>query len=117
DHRDLLRRAALRARRDRRVPRAHPPARHGAADVRDPRAGGFRRGQGMSEEPCEILSWDTDFFGVTVARSREPTLTPESWDRAADWCRLNRVRCLYCIVTPDFHTTRILESAGANLVD
>ena len=68
-------------------------------------------------EPCELLPWDTEFFGFPIARLTASELTSQSWKDAEKWCGRHRVRCLYCFLKLDFRSTRIVEAAGGNLVD
>ena len=41
-------------------------------------------------EVCQLLEWDTDFFGFRVARVCGCRLTPEEADGVIDWCRAGR---------------------------
>jgi len=68
-------------------------------------------------EPCELLPWDTEFFGFPIARVHGRTLTAERWRDVEHWCAARGVRCLYCFLEPDYRCTRIVESAGGNLVN
>ena len=68
-------------------------------------------------EQCEPLPWDSDFFGLPIARLRETRLTRELWQGAEAWCRGRGVRCLYCFLDPDFQSTGIVEAGGGHLVD
>jgi ribosomal protein S18 acetylase RimI-like enzyme len=71
--------------------------------------------------PCEMLPWDTEFFRFPIAKLHPESLassrSPSSWQVVDRWCADHNVRCLYCIIAPDFGMTRLLESVGANLVD
>lgn len=49
----------------------------------------------MSDEPCELLPWDTEFFGITIARVKPARLNDEIARSVNEWCRDHRVRCLY----------------------
>jgi ribosomal protein S18 acetylase RimI-like enzyme len=44
---------------------------------------------------CELLGWDTRFFGVRVARVVGYSLDEAAARRALDWCAAERVDCLY----------------------
>jgi dTDP-4-amino-4,6-dideoxy-D-galactose acyltransferase len=71
-----------------------------------------------SAAPCEILDWDTKFFGFRVARVSNDSLTPESVQRVDLFCQQNRVRCLYFLSTiQDAATTRQAEANGFCLAD
>jgi ribosomal protein S18 acetylase RimI-like enzyme len=43
----------------------------------------------------EVLPWDSAFFGFRVGRLHADTLTPAVASAAREWCRANRVSCLY----------------------
>jgi dTDP-4-amino-4,6-dideoxy-D-galactose acyltransferase len=68
--------------------------------------------------PCELLSWDTDFFGCRLARVRSNTLQPEVMAAIDDWCWSNQIRGLYFLSSADDPATiRIVEQHGFGLVD
>jgi dTDP-4-amino-4,6-dideoxy-D-galactose acyltransferase len=71
-----------------------------------------------SGEPCELLAWDSEFWGFSVARVLGTCLTDER-SRAIDrWCRHNGVRCLYFLGRPaDAVMTASAERNGYHLVD
>lgn len=67
---------------------------------------------------CEILEWDSEFFGYRIARVLESLLTPERASAIDDWSREHGVECLYFLA--DFHdreTVRAAEGAGFAFVD
>lgn len=67
---------------------------------------------------CELLPWDTDFFGCRVARVCGDTLRSEQALQIDDWCRSNRVRGLYFLSRADDSTTiQTAEQHGFGLVD
>lgn len=68
--------------------------------------------------PCEILEWDTRFFGFHVARVRADTLTQELASQVQVWCLQAGVRCLYFLSrADDADTVRIAEDSHFRLVD
>lgn len=73
---------------------------------------------GDESEPCDLLDWDSRFFGHGVARVRGDTLTP---DRAADidaWSRRTGASLLYFLARADDPPTiRAAEAAGYRLTD
>lgn len=75
----------------------------------------------MTNQPldvCEILPWDTAFFGFRIARILESQLTASRAWQVDAWCRRNRVRCLYFLACSDDSGTTILaEDHGFRLVD
>jgi len=69
-------------------------------------------------EPCELLEWDTNFFGFRIARVRGDALTPERVKEIHAWCERHRVHCLYFLSrSDDAATTRLAEDNGFRLVD
>lgn len=69
-------------------------------------------------EPCEVLEWDTRFFGSRIARVRGDTLTQGQVRQIDAWCRQNGVRCLYFLSrSDDSGTTRVAEDSNFRLVD
>ena len=69
-------------------------------------------------EPCEILEWDSDFFGFRIARVRGDILTAEPARNVDAWCRKEKVRCLYFLSRADDpETTRLAEDNGFRMVD
>jgi dTDP-4-amino-4,6-dideoxy-D-galactose acyltransferase len=48
---------------------------------------------------CELLEWDTAFFGFPIARLSGPPLTREAWLAVRRWCGENRIRCLYLLAS------------------
>lgn len=55
----------------------------------------------MKREVCELLPWDTDFFGFRIARVRGETLTQRSADEVIEWCRASDIKCLYFLADPE----------------
>lgn len=71
-----------------------------------------------ARQPCKLLEWDTAFFGVRIATMTAGDLRPERVKAAVDWCRANRVDCLYALSDAgDTEGARALEQAGARNVD
>lgn len=71
-----------------------------------------------AEPPCRILEWDSKFFGKRIASLTGATLTEARVVAAVDWCRTQRVECLYVLTdADDMLGLRLLEDAGARLVD
>lgn len=75
-------------------------------------------GSMTSLDPCELLEWDTDFFGFRIGRVCGDVLTQELVQQIGTWCRRARVRCLYflsCVNDPK--TIRLAEDHDFRLVD
>jgi dTDP-4-amino-4,6-dideoxy-D-galactose acyltransferase len=67
---------------------------------------------------CEFLDWDSNFFGVRIARVREPQLREESVIEILTWCELNHIRCAYFLAdSADPETARLAQSNDFRLVD
>ena len=50
---------------------------------------------------CELLEWDTRFFGVRVGRVVGPRLDDAAARQALSWCAAERVDCLYFLADAD----------------
>jgi dTDP-4-amino-4,6-dideoxy-D-galactose acyltransferase len=69
-------------------------------------------------DPCELLKWDTDFFGFRIAKVQGDALTPERARQIDAWCRQAAIRCLYFLGrADDVVTSRAAEDNGFRLVD
>ena len=67
---------------------------------------------------CKYLDWDSDFFGVRIARLTVPRLTAQVLPVAFEWCHAQAINCLYFLADADnAETTRLAESSGFRLVD
>ncbi len=51
--------------------------------------------------PCELLPWDTEFFGCCIARVCGDTLKPEQAGQIDEWSRSHQVRALYFLARAD----------------
>lgn len=71
-----------------------------------------------AQEPCELLAWDSGFFGVTIARARGSRLTGERLAAIERWCGDRRVACLYFLADAEHPpTVALAEDSGFRLVD
>jgi dTDP-4-amino-4,6-dideoxy-D-galactose acyltransferase len=69
-------------------------------------------------EPCVPLPWDSEFFGVPIARATIDTLEESSAEAVDEWANSHGVACLYFVARADDEpTVRIAESRGFQLVD
>jgi dTDP-4-amino-4,6-dideoxy-D-galactose acyltransferase len=67
---------------------------------------------------CQFLEWDSQFFGLRIARLTEPRLTSSSVASARLWCRENQIDCLYFLADSDDAETVTLAQVNAfQLVD
>jgi ribosomal protein S18 acetylase RimI-like enzyme len=66
---------------------------------------------------CETLPWDSNFFGLSIARAVPSHLDAPTCDAMLDWCRSHGVDCLYFLAAPDdADTIRHLSHGGFELV-
>jgi dTDP-4-amino-4,6-dideoxy-D-galactose acyltransferase len=69
-------------------------------------------------EPCELLPWDSAFFGRRIGRVCGARLDEASARAALDWCRRERIACLYFLADAgDPETAAAAEAAGFRMVD
>lgn len=69
-------------------------------------------------EICDLLPWDSAFFGRRIARLRGDTLDDARARAAAEWCAAAGVDCLYFLARTDDHTTvSAAEAHGFGLKD
>jgi len=67
---------------------------------------------------CELLPWDTEFFGCRIARVCGDTLKPEQAVQIDEWSRSHRIRGLYFLSRADDPATiQTAEQHGFGLVD
>ncbi|HEY4357714.1 MAG TPA: GNAT family N-acetyltransferase [Acidobacteriaceae bacterium] len=72
----------------------------------------------MADTPCKFLEWDTDFFGVRVARVVGDSLTVAGSSAVVDWVHDNAIDCLYFLCdTDDAESILAAESMHCHLVD
>jgi dTDP-4-amino-4,6-dideoxy-D-galactose acyltransferase len=67
---------------------------------------------------CELLEWDTAFFGIRIARVKGYRLRTEYIDPLFEWCARHEVECLYFLADPtDRSTAQLCERHGFRFVD
>lgn len=67
---------------------------------------------------CEVLEWDSDFFGRRIARVATNSLSPNAVPLILEWCRTRHIDCLYFLSRADDRdTVRLAEDTGFRLVD
>lgn len=70
------------------------------------------------KDPCEILEWDTNYFGKRIARVLEPPSTASDLKRINSWCVERKIDCLYYLVNvADINRAQLAEKDGFQLVD
>ena len=71
-----------------------------------------------TEEPCQFLPWDTDFFARRIARVTGHRLTPQRVEAILTWCETHAIDCVYFLADSDHaETVRLAENYGFRLVD
>jgi dTDP-4-amino-4,6-dideoxy-D-galactose acyltransferase len=71
-----------------------------------------------AEEICTYLDWDSRLFERLIARLNRQRLDAASLSAALDWCRKNRIECLYFLADSDDATTSCLaEQNGFQQTD
>ena len=68
--------------------------------------------------PARFLEWDSTFFARRIALVANVSLPVGGVADVLDWCRSERIECLYVLTdADDVHTLHALETAGGRLVD
>jgi GNAT superfamily N-acetyltransferase len=68
--------------------------------------------------PCETLSWDSEFFGLSMARAVLTRVDEVECDAMLAWCRDHRIDCLYFLCPiAETPTQHLLAEADFQLVD
>lgn len=69
-------------------------------------------------EPCEFLPWDSEFFGLRIARVNAHTSTDRAMQEVLGWCQAQAIDCLYFLANSDDpQTVAAAEQHGFHLVD
>lgn len=72
----------------------------------------------MTAPGCQLLSWDTEFFGARIARVDGARLREGDLAPVLAWCDAERVDCLQLLADPNDRATIVaVEGAGFSLVD
>lgn len=67
---------------------------------------------------CQLLDWDTAFFGFRIAKVTGGRLTSDGLSRINDWCAAERIRCLYLLANGgDPETTELASSQQFRFID
>lgn len=68
--------------------------------------------------PCELLEWDSDFFGKRIARVVRRVADAEAVAEILAWREREAIDCLYLLVQASDDTAiRLAETMGFHLVD
>lgn len=69
-------------------------------------------------DSCTRLPWDSEFFGMEIAKVQTEHLTPEALADIGTWCADHAIDCLYFLADPnDAVSLRCAERFGFELVD
>lgn len=67
---------------------------------------------------CQVLPWDSEFFGFRVARINRDRLTTSELNEVLSWCHQEQIRCLYFLCGADqIETVNQIESVQFHFVD
>ena len=70
------------------------------------------------DDLCQILEWDSNFFGFPIARLKPCKLDQLNIHQVLDWCQANSVKCLYFMAaSDDIDSIGVAEANGFHLVD
>jgi dTDP-4-amino-4,6-dideoxy-D-galactose acyltransferase len=68
--------------------------------------------------PCQVLVWDSEFFGFRIARVRDAHLTARNLRDVLEWCVREGIRCLYFLAPSDSsETTDLVGANGFRMAD
>ena len=71
-----------------------------------------------SQSLCERLDWDSQFFGVAIARTNIARIDDAAARRVLDWCRSEAIECLYALIDEGDAVSRgVLDEHGFTPVD
>jgi dTDP-4-amino-4,6-dideoxy-D-galactose acyltransferase len=72
----------------------------------------------MEADLCHYLPWDSEFFGIRIARLNCSRLTSGSAAAAEAWCIAEKIDCLYFLaVSDDPRTVNVAEDHGFRFMD
>ncbi len=67
---------------------------------------------------CQYLDWDSNFFGVRIARLTPNRLISDDLQRALAWCHSHDIDCIYFLADAgDADTVRLVEDNRFRFVD
>lgn len=67
---------------------------------------------------CQLLDWDSAFFGIGIARLIPSRVASSELHEALNWCECTGVKCLYFLADSDHaESVQLAEASGFNLVD
>ena len=67
---------------------------------------------------CQYLDWDSDFFGLKIARITLNRINPNAMKTILGWCNSNKIDCLYFLCDIDNEPTiQLVEGNIFHFVD
>ncbi len=71
-----------------------------------------------TNELCEFLDWDSQFFGCRIARAKVHRLDESMINSISKWSRFHKIDCLYFLAeADDASTIKLAEYYGLHFVD
>ena len=71
-----------------------------------------------TNEPCQILTWDSNFFGQKIARISSTSLNTAEAERVRGWVAENSIDCCYFLCDAnDENSVRVAEENRMRFVD
>ncbi len=71
-----------------------------------------------SDDPCQFLQWDTEFFGYRISRILGNRLDERLLDSIYSWSQAQNIDCLYFLTNADDRQSiRLAEKHGFQLVE
>jgi dTDP-4-amino-4,6-dideoxy-D-galactose acyltransferase len=67
--------------------------------------------------PCELLPWDSEFFGFQIARVAGGSMDEDNGRAILGWCADRGVRLLYFLADDDVMSWAVASASGFRLVD
>jgi dTDP-4-amino-4,6-dideoxy-D-galactose acyltransferase len=72
----------------------------------------------MNAPLCQLLPWDSEFFGLRIGQIHMPVLNDNQLAFIDEWVKANDIDCLYFLAeSNDTKTTSLVENFGFHLVD
>jgi dTDP-4-amino-4,6-dideoxy-D-galactose acyltransferase len=69
-------------------------------------------------DPCQLLKWDSEFFGVRTARVNDTILDVERFQQVLAWCADHQIQFLYLLVDANHPgTVRLAEEHRFHFMD
>ncbi|MFL5951661.1 MAG: GNAT family N-acetyltransferase [Gaiellaceae bacterium] len=66
----------------------------------------------MTDAPCALLRWDSDYWGVPIARVEGNRMTEARLVQVDDWCRANGIACVFFLAAVDDPETSVTAERG-----